>query len=99
MNRSRPDDAEIDVEAVLHLLGKPPRLGEQVLRVEQHDVGLLIGADRQMRKNCIFEAGSHHDVVDPVRVERPAHHIVRVQLLDVYGCLKQAHPGILPNYD
>ena len=36
---TRRDDAKVDVEPVLHLLDQPPRLGEQVLGVEQDDVG------------------------------------------------------------
>ena len=95
----RRHHAEVDVEAVLHLLDQPPGLGEQVLRVEQDDVCSRVGADGEVGEHGILEARRDRYVVDAVRVERPAQHLVGVQLLDVVGGLEQAHAGILPNYD
>ena len=96
---TRSDDAEVDVEAVLHLLGEPPRLGEQVLGVEQHDVGGRVDAGREVHEHGVFEARRDGHVGDAVGVERPAKHLRGVQLLDVVGGLQQRHPGILPNSD
>ena len=84
---------------MLHLLGKPPRLGEQVLRVEQHDVGGGIGAHGQVGEHRVLEARRDRDVLDPVGVECPTQYLDRVQQLDVFGGLQQAHPRMLPNSD
>ncbi len=92
-------DAKVDVELVLHLLDEPPRLGEEVLRVEQHDVGRRIHADREVDKHSVFEARRDRHVADAVGLEGPAQHLGGVQLLDVVGGLEQAHPGMLPNSD
>jgi hypothetical protein len=52
-----------------------------------------------MNQDGIFEARRDGHVLDPVRVESPAQNVGGVQLLDVRGCLEQAHSGSIPNYD
>ena len=77
---------------LLHLLDQPPRLGEEVLRVEQDDVGGRVGAGGEVHEHGVLEAGCDRHVLHAVGVERPAQHLRRVQLLDVVGGLEQSSP-------
>ena len=75
------------------LVDEPLRLGEQVLRVEQHDLDAGHGGRGDVHEHGILEAGGDDEPVDAVLLRRPSKRVGGLSAFERIGDGDQRHGG------